>query len=381
VSPRTVHLVVPEGIDDPEHPSGGNGYDRRLRHELTVLGWEVRVHVVPGRSPVPTPAVVAALGCILERVPAGSIVLVDGLVASGAPEAVIPHTGRLRVVVLVHMPVSSALPGRRVRSRERAVLSSVAAVVTPSDWARRWVVHLHGLPPARVHVAEPGVDVAALSRGTPGGGELVCVAAVVPAKGQDTLLEALASLRHLPWRCRCVGALDLEPRFVKELRARVHDSGLDGRFLLTGPFPERRLRSALAQADLLVSASRLESYGMAVTEALARGLPVVAGEVGGIPEAVGTAPDGTRPGLLVPAGDPQALAAGIERWLLDADLRGRLRRAAAARRTSLTSWQRTARLVARALEGEPAPGEPIGSPGRVSPRADPSEDRERPWTR
>ena len=75
---------------------------------------------------------------------------------------------------------------------------------------------------------------------------------------------------------------------------------------------------------------------MVVTEALARGLPVVAAEVGGVPEALGHGADGDRPGLLVPPDDPAALAAALRAWLGDAELRARLRRAARERRASLS---------------------------------------------
>ncbi len=81
---------------------------------------------------------------------------------------------------------------------------------------------------------------------------------------------------------------------------------------------------------------------MAVAEGLARGIPVVATEVGGQPEAVGP----TGAGLLVPPGDVGALAAALRRWLTEPGLRERLRGAAADRRATLTTWPETARVVA-----------------------------------
>jgi glycosyltransferase involved in cell wall biosynthesis len=88
-----------------------------------------------------------------------------------------------------------------------------------------------------------------------------------------------------------------------------------------------------------------------VTEALARGVPVVAADVGGVTEALGHADDGTRPGLLVAPGDAAALGAALRAWLGDADLRGRLRRAARERRTSLRGWPATTSVVAGVLTG------------------------------
>jgi glycosyltransferase involved in cell wall biosynthesis len=90
---------------------------------------------------------------------------------------------------------------------------------------------------------------------------------------------------------------------------------------------------------------------MVVTEALARGLPVVAAEVGGVPEALGHGADGTRPGLLVPPDDPAALRDALRAWLEEGDLRRRLRRAARERRASLSSWSTTASVVAEVLVG------------------------------
>ena len=90
---------------------------------------------------------------------------------------------------------------------------------------------------------------------------------------------------------------------------------------------------------------------MVVTEALARGLPVIAADVGGVPEALGHGADGTRPGLLVPPEDPAALGAALRAWLGDAELRARLRRAARERRESLPGWSTTASVLAGVLAG------------------------------
>ena len=118
-----------------------------------------------------------------------------------------------------------------------------------------------------------------------------------------------------------------------------------------GPLTGAELERAYAAADLLVLPSHAETYGMVVTEALARGLPVVASDVGGVTEALGHGRDGTRPGLLVPPGDPAALGAALRAWLGDAGLRGRLRRAARERRASLRGWPATTSVVAGVLAG------------------------------
>jgi glycosyltransferase involved in cell wall biosynthesis len=349
-----LHVIVPEGIDDPARPSGGNTYDRRVCQELAALGWTVHDHAVPGAWPRAGEAAHAALSRAVARIPEGAVVLLDGLVASRAPETLVPQAGRLRQVVLVHMPLGHRPPedeAGAVRARERDVLAAASAVVTTSAWARRRLADLYALPPDRVHVAEPGVDPARLAPGTAAGGALLCVASLTPDKGHGVLFDALASATDLVWRCECVGSLVRDPAFADRARRRARDRGLGDRVSFPGPLTGADLDRAYAAADLLVLPSHAETYGMVVTEALARGLPVLASDVGGVTEALGHGDDGARPGMLVPSGDPAALGAALRAWLEDAELRDRLRRAARERRATLRPWAATASEVAEVLAG------------------------------
>jgi glycosyltransferase involved in cell wall biosynthesis len=201
----------------------------------------------------------------------------------------------------------------------------------------------YGLPAHLVTVAHPGTDREALGSGASDGGRLLCVGAVTTLKGQDLLLDALARLADRAWTCTIVGRLDRDPAFVEAIRSAAPDH-----VALTGPLAGDALRCAYRQADLLVHPSRLEAYGMVVTEALAAGLPVVATDVGGVAEALGTTWLGV-PGVLVRPDDPKALADALDGWLSDPALRARLRRAALARRDTLPGWNATAERVAGVL--------------------------------
>jgi glycosyltransferase involved in cell wall biosynthesis len=347
-----VHVVVPDGIDDPARPSGGYVYDRQVCRGLTATGWQVIEHVAPGSWLWPDPAAESALARLMAKIADGAVVLIDGLIASTVPGILVPEADRLRLVVLVHMSLGEAPPGHPVplaQTREGAVLSAVQHVITTSSWTRERLLQRYKLPPDKVHVAEPGVDPARQASGTEEGGELLCVAAVAQHKGHDELLAALASLADLPWRCVCVGTLHREPAFVECLRQQAEAAGIGDRVCFPGPLTGDDLAQAYAAADVLVLASLAESYGMVVTEALARGLPVIATAVGGVPEALGRTLDGRRPGLLVPPGDSGALASALRNWLVDAALRQRLREAARERRSTLSGWDRPTDRIAHVL--------------------------------
>jgi glycosyltransferase involved in cell wall biosynthesis len=350
----TVHVVVPDGIDDPTRPSGGNAYDRRVCAGLSAAGWDVREHAVPGSWPWPEAAAEETLSRVIAGIPDGATVLVDGLIASTAPAILVPEARRLTLVVLVHMPLGNGRREGEVAAAEHAVLTAAAAIVTTSSWTREWLLDRYALRPDALHVAAPGADLAGLVPGTAEGGALLCVAAVTAQKGHDVLLAALAGIADLSWRCVCVGSLDRDPVFVERLRRRADADGIGDRVRFTGAQTGDDLDRSFAAADVLVLASHAETYGMVITEALARGLPVVATAVGGASEALGHTPDGHRPGLLVPAGDENALAEALRSWLRDAELRGRLRLAARERRATLSGWPATTDRIAHVLTGAAA---------------------------
>lgn len=331
-------LVVPEGIDDPIRPSGGNVYDLRLADALRALGWSV--------AECPIGDLVAVLGVL----PSDQMVLVDGLVASGCPDAVLGRPDGQSLGVLVHLPLG--VGSVACREAEAAALAGADLVVATSRWTAEWLRDHYGLD--HVAVAPPGVDPAPVTVPRPDGSRLLCVGAVTPGKGLDVLLAALSTLTELDWqldwrldwRLDCVGSLDVDPGFATEIGHGVGELGLDDRVWLHGPLTGVALAERYAAADLLVLPSRGETFGMVVVEALARGIPVVASDVGGVPEALG---DGG--GMLVPVGDLDAWAEALRRWLTEASLRDRLRAEAAVRRAELPGWERTACLVADALLG------------------------------
>lgn len=335
-----VHVVLPEGFDDPDRPSGGNHYDRRIRDGLAAAGEPVRTHRVDVRR-----AGEGGVAAALAPVPDDEVVIVDGLLATAAPRALTAQAGRLRLLPLLHMVIDPA----EGDPAEEAVVTAASAIITTSTWTRDRLRGLHDLGGTPVHVCCPGADPAAVTEALPHGPRLLSIGAVTPVKGHDVLVAALAALADLDWSWRLVGPLDREPEHARELRAAVDRHGLRSRVTLAGGLDGDGVAAALGDTDLLVHPSRQEAYGMVVTEALARGVPVVTTTAGGLPEALGETPSGGLPGMLIPPEDEQELGGALRRWLEDADLRDRLRAAARERRSVLPGWQQTVAGVATAV--------------------------------
>ncbi len=324
-----VHVVVP--ADD--QPSGGNVYDRHATAGLAALGFDVRVRALAGTWPQPDDDARDRLAEVLASVPDGGAVLLDGLVACGVPESIGAHADRLRTAVLVHLPLAeetglNPATTARLDNAERTTLRAADLVIATSPQAAQRLARHHGLH--RVRTAAPGTEPAALAPGTDGVSRLLCVASLTPRKGHDVLVEALA---NLPLTCDFVGPAP-DPDRVRRLIE--HHEGIRWR----GPLHGAELADAYASADLLVQPSLAETYGMAVTEALARGIPVIASAV---PDALG---DG---GLLLQPGDTAALTEALRRWSDDPDFRSRLRASSLRRRDQLPTWESTARQLAAAL--------------------------------
>ena len=186
-----VHVIVPEGIDDPARPSGGNTYDRRVCRGLAALGWAVHEHAVIGA---------ADLARVVARIPDGAVVLLDGLIASPAPDVLVPRRrgGCAR---------SCSCTCRSATGRARG-LAAAAAVVTTSEWTRRRLIELYGLPPTACTWPSPASTRPSSRPGSAAGDALLCVAAVTRGKGHDVLLDGLSTVTDLSWRCECVGSLD-----------------------------------------------------------------------------------------------------------------------------------------------------------------------------
>jgi glycosyltransferase involved in cell wall biosynthesis len=346
-------FAIPGNID---LPTGGYGYDRRLLALMGRFGVAVRHVPLPGSFPLPTSDDLATTARVLNDASADprTVLMIDGL-AYGAMPATLIETVPNPILALVHHPLcleAGLAQARQVelRASETAALARAAHVVVTSPATAATLAADFGVPPARITVAPPGTDPAPRATGTGAPLQLLAVGSVVPRKAHPTLVRALAPLRQGDWRLTIVGPTHLDPLAFAALQAAIGETGLRDRIAIAGPASADAMARHYAAADLLVSASLYEGYGMALAEALARGLPIVCTTGGAAAETV---PDAAA--IKVAPGDAAALTAAIASILDDAGLRRGLSDAAWAAAQTLPRWEDTARTVAGAIRAI-APG-------------------------
>jgi glycosyltransferase involved in cell wall biosynthesis len=393
---RPVAFLVPGPLDAR---TGGTIYDRRIAAALRALGHCVQVVALDAGFPRPTAAALDHAARVLASMDAGTIVVIDSLAFGAMPGLIVRESARLRIVALMHLPLAATVgldrdTAARFEAGERRALQAAVLIIATGKAALPLLAR-YPLADERIVIVEPGTDPAPLARGSApaearhydlghrhhdvgdrrhdvGNGhhdgdqrhdvgyvvsgfsrttQLLCVGTLNAIKGHDILLEALAAVPSRNWHLTCAGSLTRDPETAHRVRAAITRLGLEARVTLEGDLDQAALAVCYDRADLFVLATRQETYGMAVAEALARGLPIVSTRTGAIPELVGN-----EAGRLVPVGDTAALTAALTQVLDDAALRAQLAAGARRVRDRLPTWNDAATRMAAALTSLDAHG-------------------------
>jgi glycosyltransferase involved in cell wall biosynthesis len=319
--------------------------------ELEHLGWTVDLVDLGDGFPWPSDETRGAAQARLLAVPVGGAVVVDGLAFGVLPEVVAQLQSRQPLIALVHHPLAmesglSAGQSDLLRASERAALATTRHIIVTSAATARILATDYAAPSERITVVCPGTDPAPMAQGSQDGVvRLLSVGAIVPRKGFDVLIAALAALTDLPWHLTIVGDRGRAPETAAELDAHIRRHNLGDRVIVHGAVSPDRLMELYVSADLFVLASRFEGYGMAYAEAIAHGLPIVGTNPGAIPDTVPAAV-----GVLVAPDDPGALASALRKVIGNPGERRRMGASARAAASHLPTWRESAEIFSRAIE-------------------------------
>jgi len=339
-------FAVPGDLDTP---TGGYAYDKRIIAELRGLGWRPEVLNLGDGFPHPSALTRATAKVQLNEVPKGRAIVIDGLAFGVMPDEAEALSQTHPLIAMVHHPLAlesgvTAEEAKTLRESERRALSFTHAVIVNSR-ATADALADYGVPAERITIARPGTDrVSIVPSDHEGPVALLTVGSLVPRKGYDVLIGALATLIDLPWRLIIVGDAR-DPATAEDVRTAIAHHKLGPRTSLLGAVTASRLAELYPLSDLFVLPSRYEGFGMAYAEAIAHGLPVIGTTAGAIPETV---PE--TAGILVPPDDVPALAAALRRLIESPRERAQLAAGARIAAKYLPTWSESAKLFSDAIE-------------------------------
>jgi glycosyltransferase involved in cell wall biosynthesis len=342
-----VTLIVPAPFSTI---SGGYGYDRRIVAELRLLGHDVLVAELPGRYPVADTLARDAVCAALDRLTPGTKTVIDGLALpafAGLDDAI----ASIGAIGLIHHPTSLETgtdPSEQARLRdiEERLFRRLRGAIATSTLTGETLAKDFGVRPDRIAIVNPGTDDAPKATGSGGPScHVLSIGTLIPRKGHDLLLRALARLFDLDWRLTIVGSATADPAYAASLHTIVNELGIGDRVTFTGPLVGEALEAMWQSADIFALATHYEGYGMVIAEALKRGLPIVVTRGGAAAELL--TPEA---GLACPVDDRDQISKSLRRVIFGTDLRREIAAEAWKLGQTLPSWADQAALFAKALQ-------------------------------
>jgi glycosyltransferase involved in cell wall biosynthesis len=341
-------LIVPAPFN---RVSGGYAYDRRIVVGLREAGHTIRVIELAGQHPLTDDLARDAACAAWESIGDDEHPIIDGLALpafAGLDDALSARSA----VGLIHHPTAletgfSASERASLLAIEKRLLPRLARIVTTSETTAEQLASVFGVDPERTKVIVPGTDDAPRS---PGSGGPTChilsIGTLVPRKGHDVLLRAFARLFDLDWRLIIVGSADHDPVHARMLTAMAEELGIARQVDFAGEVTGDALEALWRKADLFALATHWEGYGMAIAEALKRGVPVAVSDGGAAGKLVTE-----MSGVVCPVGDWINLSKALRRMIFGAELRREMAEAAWQVGQTLPNWQTQVREFVQALAG------------------------------
>ncbi len=328
--------------------SGGYGYDRAIIGGLRGLGHTVAAIELAGQHPLPDEVARDAAREAWASLAPGTIPVIDGLGLPAFAACAAEFAAR-GAVGLIHHP--TALEAGRtdaardaLRAIERELFPALPRIIVTSPYTAERLAKDFGVDPAAIRVVVPGTAPAARCPGSGGPGcNVLALGAYIPRKGHDLLIRALARLFDLDWHLTIAGP-GLGSAHADSLRALAAELGVTRRVTFLAELVDAELDALWASTDIFALATQFEGYGMAIAEALRRGLPVAITN-GGAAGALVT----PEAGIVCEVGDLVTFSKAIRRLIFDLPLRASVAEAAWTLGQRLPDWPAQAAAFAAAL--------------------------------
>ena len=281
--PLTIHFLCPGDINSL---TGSHIFTHRFAEGLKKKGHQITIHQLPNDFPFPSDSSLLTTQNILNSISVSDTIILDNLISSSIPGILKEFAHRNHLVSLFHLPLS-IYPGFSIYQREMLAFSEsetmeyIHHILAVGPFIEKFLLQ-QGIDKKKIIVTFPGVDDCPQKKSYPSKPRrLLSVANLIRCKGHVTLVKALSAFKNINWVLDCYGDLDLDRQYLGDLQALIRRSNLQDKIFIHGTISGKALSDAYLNADLFIHPSEFETYGIALTEALAHGIPVVTSTGGG----------------------------------------------------------------------------------------------------
>ena len=330
--------------------TGGYYYLSRILQELPKIGWSGQPLSLGDGFPNPSQEVLSNAEKLIDSCQSKIPILADCLAWGVMDQCALQLAESHRIIPLVHHPLclETGLPEAESKilfKKEQTVLTNSQKIITTSTDTSNCIQELFQIPKSKIIVALPGTDTAkpAISRDD-GKVGLISVGSVVPRKGYDRLIKCLKSLENLSWHLEIVGDLTLAADYANSVTKKVAELELSHRINFHGSLEKSELEKIYSKSDIFVLATLYEGYGMAFTEAMIRGIPIVTTGEGAVNSTVSEVA-----GIVIENSDLTKFSSTLSTLITNPSLRKKYREGALKAGKNLPTWENTAEKIGDVL--------------------------------
>ncbi|WP_337266301.1 glycosyltransferase family 4 protein [Oryzifoliimicrobium ureilyticus] len=330
--------------DDYERRTGGYVYNEHLASWLDADG-SFRRLTVPVCFPEPAIETKTAVRSLFAKIGSQDLLVTDHIY--GCMFLDLLQNRQFRLVLIFHHSLAEENnTGKNQRDVERAALSHADLVIATSTESGNYLARHYDISSKKVVVALPGNEKPEITeKPAPGAGlwRFLSLGAVIPRKRYEFAIEALGGLASRNWHFAIIGNTTRYPNYVEMLEERIEQYSLSGNVEFTGELSAEELEQRWRKADLYLASSAYEGYGMSISEAMCRGLPVISTASGAV---AGWAGEGA---IILPDDVPASMTKAIVRLTEERGHYEQARQAAIAMARTLPGWDETMRKAGSAI--------------------------------